>query len=198
MSAGVSISKTGSSVRVVAPYNKGFVDDARLLAGRWEKPAWVFDALVETQVREACMSWYGSDGVITRTCTVRVNFPPHFSKNGPIRLGGRPIAEAIGRAAGVTLGRDVILLSGGFGSAGSYAHPRTVVDEEGATVLLRDFPTARAELLIAKPQRGIVVTIVPEVAMDAEALTAERGRLMARLAEIDALLKDAEEQETGA
>lgn len=196
MGAGVSISKTGLSVRVVAPYNKGFVDDAKLLAGRWEAPAWVFDAIVEPQVREACMSWYGSDGVITRTCTVRVDFAPHFEKYGSIRLGGRPIAQGIGRAAGATLSRGVILLRGGFGSAGSYAHPKTVVDAEGATVLLRHFPTARAEALVAKPQRGVVVTIEPEVAIDAEALTEERGRLIARIVEIDDLLKHAETQET--
>lgn len=192
----VSIKAAGSEIRVSSSYSPAFVVGAKRLGGRWAAPNWVFDARDEQRVRELCIEIYGTDGAPTAICTLRVVYESgHHASADAIRLGGREIARAYGRDSGAKLGAGVVLLAGGFGSGGSMKNWTTKTHSEtGATVLVRDVPVAMAERLIAELaangiQGVLSIAVEPEAPkIDVAALTAERERLVARLAEIDRLL----------
>lgn len=181
----VSITTTDTQVIVDSPYNTVVPKKARALGGKWERNRWAFDRRDEERVRDLCMEYYGSDGRTSDLCTIRVTFEPHEDQVcGPISLHGRVIAQAYGRDSGAKLGEDIVCLSGGFTSGGSVKNWRTV-PKAGTVVLVRDFP--RAEALTYDADSG--VTIEPEAPIvDVAGLQAERERITARLAEIDALL----------
>ncbi len=189
----VTISTVGSKVHAVTPYNTLFVAAARRLAGTWHAPTWVFDARDEDRVRKMCMKYFGSDGRLIDTCTVRVVLDETVSSSrAPITLNGRPIAAALDRDSGARIGENVVLLEGSFGSGGSRNHWTTCVKRGGATVLLRDFPRAAALSLIETPRAGFTVTLEEEVApINVSELMHEREKLTARIAEIDALIERA-------
>lgn len=181
----VSITTTDSQVRVRSPYNTWFAPAARKLGGNWVEPDWVFDRRDEDRVRALCLQLYGTDGFRSDLCTVRVTYDADERElQGPLTVNGRIVAQARGRDSGARLGEGVVLLSGSFTSGGSMKNWTTRAGSGGAVVLVRDFPRAAAEALA-----GSDVTIEPEAPLiDREALAAERERLVARLAEIDALL----------
>lgn len=50
-------------ISVESEYNPMFVRKARALHGKWNKPAWEFDASMKDAVRKALMDCYGDDGM---------------------------------------------------------------------------------------------------------------------------------------
>lgn len=184
----VSITGSGDRLMVASPYNASFVRRARTLGGKFVDRVWTFDARDEARVRALCHEVYGTDGVESDLCTVRVMFECGLARLcAPIAIGGRTVARATGRDSGATLGDDVVVLEGGFTSGGSYKNWKTLV-LDGTSVLIRNFPRQVALKKIAAGETGI--SIEDEGAMvDREALTAEKIRLDARIAEIDRLLQ---------
>lgn len=188
----VSITISGSSLLVTSPYNSKFVDAAKRLGGRWRGGAWVLDARDEARVRALCCECYGTDGTTAGdVVTLRIEWRKSRGvSQGPIEVYGRTIARATGRDSDARLGDGIAVLDGGFGSGGSVKNWTTSV-REGTVVLVRDFPRVRAdELLSAQTEEDVRrYSIEDEVmAIDRPALHAERERLVARIAEIDALL----------
>jgi hypothetical protein len=185
----VSITVNSTTLAVKSPYNSEFVATAKRYGGKWSGGQWVFDARDEERVRELCKKVYGSDGLTADLCTIRAKFTANASVGGgPIEIAGRTIARAHGRDSGARLGEGVVLLEGKFGSGGSMKNWATFVGRNGAVVLVRDFPRAQAERLIAEGADWI--SIEPEAPpLDRAALEAERDRLSARIAEINALLE---------
>lgn len=188
----ITITATGNMVAVNAPYNSEFISAAKRLGGRWNAPEWVFDARDEARVRALLIECYGTDGEVADLVTIRIEWTENESaKRASIEANGRTIARADGRDSGARLGDGVVLLDGEFGSGGSRANWTTTA-RAGTVVLVRDFPRAAAEALVAAPGRGRQYSIEPEApeapVVDADALRAERERLVARIAEIDALL----------
>lgn len=188
----ITIETIGNQLRVRAPYNSEFVEEARQVGGQWQDNAWVFDTLIEKRVREMCMENYGTDGHTTSTCVARVVLDgSEDTKRGPIAICGRPVARAFSRDSGAKVLEGVVVLEGGFTSGGSVANWYTCA-KKGTTILIRDFPRITAENLIKGGADWI--SIEPEEAaapqVDVDALCAERARLVARLAEIDSLLAD--------
>lgn len=191
----IKITTTATQVRVESPYNAKFVASARALGGKWTAPCWAFDIRDDDRVRELCLQHYGEDGRTCEHVTLRAVFLPGIGALGDsIYLAGRVIASAFGRDSGAKLGSGVVLLSGGFGSGGSAKNWKTVTNSaEGATVLVRDVPRAIADRLMTPGgldgERADSVTIEPESpVVDRQALTDERARLVARIADIDAIL----------
>lgn len=182
-------SVTGDTFPVTAPYNSEFISAAKRLGGRWDAPEWVFDARDEARVRALLIECYGTDGEIADLVTIRIEWTENESaKRASIEANGRTIARADGRDSGARLGDGVVLLDGEFGSGGSRANWTTTA-RAGTVVLVRDFPRAAAQALVAAPGRERQYSIEPEApAVDADALRAERERLVARIAEIDKLL----------
>lgn len=186
----ITITTASEKITVVAPYNAEFVSGAKRLNGRWSKPAWVFDARDADRVRALCVECYGTDGTTADLVTLRITWTrAEYAELGPIAVRGRTVARAAGRDSGAQLGDDVVILDGEFRSGGSMKNWRTVA-QAGTIALVRDFPRAAAEALVADSDSDSrVYAIEPEApAVDADALRAERERLVARIAEIDRLL----------
>jgi hypothetical protein len=186
----IQITVNGTTVAVKSPYNSEFVTTAKRYGGKWKNGQWVFDARDEERVRALCQEVYGTDGLSTGLCTIRAKYSGDwhdYADRGPIEIAGRTIARAWGRDSGAKLGEGVVVLEGGFSSGGSMKNWTTRVIGE-TVVLVRDFPRATAERLIAEGAQHI--SIEPEApVIDRAALEAERAKLVARIAEIDALLE---------
>ena len=178
-----------SKIVVSTPYHPDFSREVRRLNGKWEPVTrtWVFDARDTERVKEVCRDLFGTDGTgAERLVTVRATSGDsrlQYSQTGAYVLG-RCVAFATGRDSGARLGKDVVLISGRIGSGGSVKdwctviHPNTVVE-------IRDIPEAALGL----DTKGWLIEVVPDQCADPKAaLRAERGRLVARIAEIDAEL----------
>ncbi len=177
---------------VISPYNASMPDQAKAMGGRWDtsRKAWVFDARDEQRVRDMVRSIYGTDGSPADTSdlvTVRIELADHQVRSEAYaEFAGIRLAERPGRDTSVRFAANVGLVEGRTeGSAGSMRYPQ--LGAGTAVVEIRDIPRASLKLEDKKSY-----TIVDETAPDVDALTAERERLMARIAEIDALLPEPE------
>lgn len=188
----VRIETFASTTYLISPYNPDLPARAKAIGGRWDagRKAWKFDSRDEDRVRDLARAIYGTDGspaddgdlvtVRVRLADYEVN--DHYRKEPVARFAGRMIAERTGRDKPVHLAPGVVLIEGHLpSSGGSMRYP---LIEAGDDVILeiRDLP--RTALAVEDENR---YEIVGEI-IDVEALTAERARLLARVAEIDALL----------
>lgn len=187
----ITISVSDKNIRVASPYNPEFVAGAKRLGARWSAPVWIFDARDEDRVRDLCREVYGDDGRgLAQVCTLRLRFVDDYTAScDAVRIAGREVARAFGRDSGAKLGEGAVLLEGSINSGGSAKNWKTLVRQD-SIILLRDVPVAIAERAVASPPADVEVSIEPEVGtqVDRAALAAERERLSARIAEIDALL----------
>ena len=189
---------------VESPYHPLFVSGARALNGKYSEGTWSFDARDESRVRELCREVYGTDGAdAADLVTLRVSLGSGGYSDS-LFVAGRQVASRRGRDNAVKLGDGVILVSGGFPSWGGSMKYPALEPKEGTVLLVRDVPRPAAEKAVAASPakfnpnshdvRDIKVELEPEtvtVGSDA-ALRLERDRLLARIAEIDALLKSKE------
>ena len=175
-------------IAVTSPYNSGFIEDAKKRQGRRIDECWVFDGRDEDWVRQRCLFWYGSDGVLSVSlCTLRAYFPTGASERcGPIKLNGRTLARASDRDGGARLGDGVVIDAGKITSGGSRENWQTII-EPGTVLLVRDFIRANAEnLKMAHPDEYEIVE--ERTVVNRSALEAERERLVTRLTEINTIL----------
>jgi hypothetical protein len=182
----VEITTADGKTSVRSPYHPDWPSEARARGGRWSGGVWVFDSRDEERVRALAREIYGTDGSPDPggTVSVRIAVGDAQGERGgqPARLYefGRLIASRFGRDDEPRLADGVILIHGGFaGSAGSHSYIQ-LGPLDGTVVEVRDVPRTVAV------DRGL--EIVGEDGPDHEALRAERERLIARLAEIDAIL----------
>jgi hypothetical protein len=186
----VTITKTPSEVHVQSPYNALFVKGARMLAGKFSGGVWSFNVRDEDRVRSLCGDVYGSDGVISDTCTVRLEMPKGAAASREaIDFYGFSLARAFGRDSGAKISEGIVVLEGGFYSGGSVRNWTTLA-QNGTVVLLRDFPRHRAQRIVSGEEGsewpGWTVSIEDErPPVDIAALEDEKSRLMARLEEIE-------------
>ena len=179
-------------VHVRTPLNTYFVQRAKKLAGRWDprSVAWVFDARIEDKVRALCVECYGNDGTTFQELVdIRVTYLTGVvACKGPATVFGRIIGSAKARHSGATLGNGVVLEMGKITSSGSHANWTAAV-ASGTVVILLDVPKA---LVLSGGPKFVEVNIIeprqPNSMEQALALTSERDRLLARVAEIDSLL----------
>lgn len=197
----VRIEEIGQKIRVHSPYHPQFPSAARALGGRWdaEGKTWVFDIRDIDRVRETLRGIYGTDGSAegaTVTLHVNVNVLQRLAmfdsalnqqlRSGSLFIAGREIARRPHRDAPVRLGEGVTIISGGFpATGGSVKHPE-LGPREGTVVEVRDVPVSAASAAV--DQFPAAVSIVGEQEAHHQALLAEKERLLARLAEIDAEL----------
>jgi hypothetical protein len=177
----VHVTVADNTVTLTAPYNPDLPARARALGGKFERAtkAWRFDARDEGRVRELARDIYGTDGRPAETVTVRVHLV-NWHRENTIYLFGREIATRRTRDSPVQLGQGVVLIQGGFASRGGSGTYPELEPEPGTVVEVRDVPAGHSDITDD-------ITIVDTV-IDQAALRAERERLVARLAEIDALL----------
>lgn len=189
----VKIETEGDNLYLTSPYNPDLNPQVKQIGGKWDPATkrWGFDVRDEQRVRDICRSLYGTDGSREQDgdlVTVRVRLADHEGSkyDNHVSFAGRRIAERPGRDAPVRLAANVVVVEGTLpGSGGSMRYPN--VDAGQAVVVeVRDLP--RAALSV---EREDSYEIVGEK-VDVDALLAERERLLARVAEIDALLPEPE------
>ena len=175
---------------VKTPYNVDFVSKIKNVGGsKWEpeRKCWSVPAESINQVREIMMEVYGrTDQTAEKTCTIRLTFSDALCEyRAPVTIYGKTIASAFGRDSGARVGDDVAFVDGGPTSGGSAKNWTTIVPA-GSVVVLYNVPEP---MLSRELPAGVTAEVVPDE-IDRVALLQERERLLARLAEIDALLEE--------
>lgn len=173
---------------VYTPYNADFVSRIKLMGGRWNpaEKCWTVAEFKVDDVRAAMRSIYGRDDQpVTETVDVILTFAEeYYELRAPVTILGRTIATAWGRDSGSRMGDDVMFLDGAPKSGGSVKNWHTVIPA-GSVVKLPNLPkTATAECDLPD---GVSMEIIGQ-GIDREALQAEKEKLLARLAEINAIL----------
>lgn len=189
MAATFEITTEGNTARITTPYNPAFVDRIKRLGGRWDSVHRVWavslDRIEET--RAAMRAIYGRDDVEPadlRIVTLRAVDEAREPKE--VTVFGRTIARAYSRDSGARPGDGAHFLEGFPKSGGSRAHWDCIIPE-GCVIRVDDVPAALLEDL---PRWAEIVSNIP-AAVDVDALRQEREKLAARIADIDAILTQA-------
>lgn len=198
----VTIRVNGNTIHTSTPYDPAFVAACKRLNGTWHAATktWRFDSRDEAAVREACIKAFGTDGSDTTTMElVDVRISLHNDGYGDeLRMFGRCLARRPGRDCPVRLGEGVVIVAGGFAGSGGSARYPGLCPSPGTVLEVRDVPASlvtEQPLILSRREDGTYthaqtgIEIVQRDEIDREALAAERERLLARIAEIDALLK---------
>lgn len=129
---------------------------------------------------------YGRDDQpVAETVDVELTFAEDVSEwHGPVTLLGRAIASASGRDSGARIGEGTMFIAGKPTSGGSVKNWYTIVPA-GCVVKLMKLPKLATEN--TEMPEGVTMRIIGSE-IDRAALEAEREKLLARIAEIDALL----------
>lgn len=188
----ITITTEGTSIYLASPYNPDTSPKAKALGGSWDaaRKAWRFDARDEDRVRALAVDIFGTDGAPAQTVTVRLAMDEVdgmlVRQRGPehVHLFGRAVVTRRGRDMPVTLGKGVVCVEGGFAASGGSVKNPAINAQPGTILEIRDVPAGHKDLA----EYGQVV----DEQVDVDALLAERDKLMARLAEIDALLPEPE------
>jgi len=192
----VTVNMDGETCSVKSPYNSDFVARARNLSGKFDRglTVWKFPASQEQRVRDLCREIYGTDGntdIPTITLRLTLKDADRWAAGSEIELCGRRIAVAFGRDSGARIAENVVVLSGGFGSGGSRKNYRVTV-EDGTEIELLEVPRPAAERLLSELEENkwiLSARIVEPEKIDRDALIRERAQIIARLEEINGLLK---------
>lgn len=191
----VKTKKKDRALAVESPYSPEFPPRARQLGGTWDRShgAWIFDARDEDLVRELCRDVYGTDGAdegrlvtLRARCRGSGTFSSWSAGGTSFFLGPVQVARVFDRDGGARLEDGVIVLNGRLYSGGSRRYPE-VCAKADTVVELRDLPEGVAKKVIDADTRGWEISKAAED-IDHAALIEERGRLLARIEEIDAIL----------
>lgn len=145
MSQSITLEIIDDKVKVVSPYNEGFVNKCRNLRGSFKGGAWWFDDSIIEYVREAMIRYFGTTGETPfETCSLLISDFSDSEDTGPVTLFGRTIARAWGRDSGAKLGDDIIFIFGNYNSGGSVKNWLTRVSD--ATFEIQNFPVPSLEL----------------------------------------------------
>lgn len=191
----ITVTTKNGKTSVKSPFDPDFVTQAKTIGGRWDaaNKAWTFDARDEDRVRDLCREIYGTDGnpvEMGDLVTVRVRLADHEGDkwDNAAKFAGQRIAHRPNRDEPVRLAANVVLVEGTLpSSGGSMRYPQINAGDD-VVVEIRDIPRATLKL-----ERESDYEIVGETSnVNVDALLAEREQLLARLAEIDALLPEPE------
>jgi len=188
--ATVTINTEGVLITVSSPYHPDFPARARKLGGSWDdaRKLWSFDPRDLERVRELCRDIFGTDGTEGEgeLVTLRVVFAETADTyDRTCYVAGRQVARSWGRDGGAVLGEGVVVLEGGFGSGGSRKNP-TLTVRAGTVIEVRDVPAGAKR----EADLGGEVELLGDAtaSTDFRLLTAERARLLERLAEVEEAL----------
>lgn len=175
---------------VFTPYNKNFVSEIKKIGGaKWDqsRKAWCIPADAVEQARVIMKRVYGETDIPDggRKVSVQLTFKESFSADrSAITIFGKTVATAFGRDSGAKVGNDAIFTSGAPESGGSAKYWQTIVPE-GSVVVLRDVPE---NMLKSEAIPDYISVEILEQRPNREQLEVERKKLLARIAEIDAML----------
>lgn len=183
------IEVSNGKARIFTPYNADFVGMIKNIGGRkwntdskcWEVPESEIDV-----VRQYMIDIFGeSDISAGKKVDVVVTFKDDADCTcGAITIFGKTVARATGRDSGARVGSDVTMISGEIDSGGSAKNWRTHIEKD-SVFKLRKVPESALKM---STEYDITFEIVGSDT-DRKALTEEKERLLARLAEIEKLLE---------
>lgn len=183
----VSFEIKNDRLYIETPYDRDFISEVKKIGGRWDRDArmWHVDPREEEQARTLTRNIFGSDGtkqdeedLVNVRITLSETFETYYENR--LTIAGRTIAHRPGRDDEVKLGKDVILVSGGFTwSGGSRNNP--VIGDTDAIVEVREFPYKLAK------EMGL--EIIDDSKTAKERLEQRKAELLAELKEIEATLK---------
>ncbi|MBD5170045.1 MAG: hypothetical protein HDT20_08025 [Oscillibacter sp.] len=175
---------------ISTPYHSEFVRKIKRCANaKWdpEHNVWVVDAKYVPAVRQIMCDVYGeSDIPESKRYDVKLTFHKSvYSICDGVFFFGKCVARAYGRDSGARVGEGVCYLAGECESGGSVRNWQSIVNK-GSVVMLYDVPTTLVQ--DAEPVDGVDYEFI-ERTPDKNALVSEKNSLLARIAEIDALLE---------
>ena len=181
----MKITRENGKIKVQSDYNADFVKRAKMLQGKWERPCWVFPEENEPELKVLLMEIYGENGDQQETVDLIISIG-QMQNDQTVSLGGLKLAYRRYRDAEVTLGENVILIGGEFPkSGGSARYPRVNANDD-TVVKAKGVPMA----LYERYKDSGYVKLAEDTDTHRDKLLAERERLLARLAEINAELKE--------
>ncbi len=191
-----SLIKTKTTDRfffVWSPYDSDFVERARGFSARWDSDqrAWRFNVEFIDAARELMRDIYYCDDLTEpEYVTVRATIKNGGIQQtcGAVEMFGKSLSIASGRDSGARVGQDVALISGAIDSGGSRANWTSNVAPR-SVFLLTNVVKARFDAERETEEEYASFEVV-SASVDKEALQEERARLVARIAEIDALLNE--------
>lgn len=186
----VTIESTGDQLHLIAPYDPAFPAEAKRIGGRWHAASrtWRFDPRDRDKVEVLAAETWGwtPDDEDVPTVTIRYTIGSWDCDRAELRLAGRRFAWRPGRDSDVQIADGVVLIEGEFpGRGGSVRYPTLGSSAEGVVLEIRDLPVSVARKIVDEKSGAVIIDGADRAR---EALVAERERLVARLAEIDALL----------
>lgn len=138
------------------PYSPELPAKCRALGGKWnaETKTWYFDQRDADRVRSMCVEAFGVDPLAEpdeapELVTVRLNMDAFNTRAAELWMFGREIVSQPSRDGATRLGRDVVIISGGFLGGGSRANP-AMNAKDGTILEVRDVPRSLAEEQVAK------------------------------------------------
>lgn len=182
--AEIVVTELGGEITVRTPYLKGWPDRAKQLGGRWDGKAWRFDSRDKPRVEELLSKFFGWVAEPSgETVTIRIPLAEAKCEyEQELHVAGRLVARRPSRDSRVQLGTGVVVVEGHFsGMGGSHKNP-ALGDVDDVVVELRDFPVEAIQRIEIPHQ---VMTEKTEQLVE---LRAERDRLQARIAELDAAI----------
>lgn len=184
----MKVTKENGLIKVQSDYSAEFVKRAKMLQGKWKSPCWVFPEENEPELKALLLEIYGENGDPQETVDLIINIG-QMPNDQTISLGGYLLASRKSRDYAVTLGDNVILVSGGFPKSGGSAKYPYVDADDDTVVKAKGVPMA----LYERFKDSGYVKLAGNADSHREKLLAERERLLARLAEINAELGELEE-----
>lgn len=188
-STAITLTETDGTITVISPFHPAFAGRAKRLGGRWapEIKAWRFDARDRAAVEALLSKLFGWTAQPSgETVTVRLDLHgDDLYGHEELRFAGRQVARRPQRDAQVILGEGVVLVKGGFGwRGGSVANPRIWDSSYSSKTIIMEVRDLPVEALAIVDSWSYTIVAEDPLAP----LRAERVRLAARLAEIDAQL----------
>ena len=182
----IQITKTGGKIDITSPYSADFVAAVKRIGGKWQPSTktWRVDERDEAHLNELLAKHYGwipeGEGELV---TFRVTLTYKNAEGKIFSVANRDLVSRWHRDHSPLLADGVVIVDGKFPARrGSMRFPLLFdYGDDPVTIEVRDFPKAALEAA------GIEYELV-STSIDPEALEAEKARLLARIAEIDALL----------
>ena len=176
-------------IYVQSDYNRDYISRAKGLQGKWSSPYWVFPEENIDELRELLLDVYGECGDLAEeapvTVTVDLDLDEYKHVGAEVTIGSFVAVRRRYRDSDVIYADNVMLVKGGFpSSGGSVKNPR-VYPDSGTVIRVKDIPVKLYEQI--KDEAGVSLYKAPDNA----ALIEERDKLLARLAELNALIGDA-------
>lgn len=174
-------------VYVLSGYNRDYISRAKGIQGRWNAPYWVFPEENIDELRELLLDVYGECGDLAEEAPVTVTVDLDLDKynyGAEVMIGSFVAVKRRYRDSEVIYADNVMLVSGGFTPTGGSAKYPAVCHETGTVIRVKDIPVRLYEKI--KDLDGVTLYKAP----DNSALIEERNRLLARLAELNALIGD--------